>query len=109
MPLVLVHRPVMLVQCGRELMGSVVAGYEIEVLGPDWIQRSLDRVEARASNGAWWQSSDAIGVVRTAHVQVALFQVAIERIESIDDRGIALQRDFPSQTVVEHRRNKVSF
>ena len=90
-------------------MGPVVAGYEIEVLGPDWIQRSSDRVEARARDGAWWQSSDAISIVGTAHVQVALFQVAIERIESIDDRGIALQRDFPSQAVVEHRRNQISF
>src|SRR5438309_665418 len=99
----------MLVQRGREVMGSVVAGDEIEVLRADWIQRSSDRVEARASDGAWWQSSDAIGIVRTAHVQVPLFQVAIERIEPIDDRGIALQRDFPSQTVVEHRRDQISF
>ena len=42
MPLVLVHRPVMLVQCGREVMGPVVAGHEIEVLGRGWIQSGPD-------------------------------------------------------------------
>ena len=42
MPLVLVHRPVMLIQCRREVMGPVVAGHEIEVLGRGWIQSGPD-------------------------------------------------------------------
>ena len=82
---------VMLHQSGGKVVGAVFFGDKVHIGCGGRIQHRLNRCSPGITNGTGGQTSPSVGVIRGVSLKIGSRKVAIEILESIDHRGIALQ------------------
>ena len=101
------HRAIVLGERRGELAAAVAARTKYR----DWrgrrIHHGVERRLRRQRDRRRRQAVARVGVVRRVGLEVALAQVAVERVaEAVDDRRVGLQRHRCAQPVDEHRRDQ---
>jgi len=99
----------MVLEARGKIVGPVILGYEIKVRDRSRVDGSQEGVFAGIADRSGRESGNDIGVIGSGSHQILSGYVAIEILYSIDDGRIALERDFLSKTIVEHRRDKRLF
>jgi hypothetical protein len=79
-----------------KIVGSIVLGHEIKIGNGSGVDGGHQGIFAGVTDGSGRKSYNAIGVIRSGPGQVFFSQIPVEILDSVDHRGIALERDFLS-------------
>jgi len=80
----------------RKNMGPIIFGDEIEIGDRSRVNGSQKGVLSGVTDGGGGKSRHQIGVIRSRPHQMFFGQIPIKILNSIDHRGVALERDFHS-------------
>ena len=75
-------------------MAPVVARHKIQVLGRLRIESRMNRGASRIGDRTRGQPGDLVRIVGVFDRQVLFSKIAVKFIQRVDDRRVALQRDF---------------
>src|SRR5512133_2322033 len=84
------HSPVVFVQAARKLMGSILAGHEIQIVCRGGLQSRLQGFHAGVTNGTGRETFDQVGVVGGVPHNIRLGDLAGKGPYTVDRRGITL-------------------
>jgi hypothetical protein len=104
--LVFPNGSIMFFDIRRKIMRPIILGNEIKIWNRSGTAGSHKGVPARITDRSRGKSSPEIGVIRSGSQQIFFGQISIEISYSIDDGGIALEREVLFQTIVKYGRDE---
>ena len=87
-------------------MGAVILGDEVEIRRWSRAERCDEGIFSGTANGRGGQPRVNIGIERSRSLEIFFRQVPVEIPDAVNDRGVALERHAPGQTIMKDRRDE---